>query len=704
MTIGKVSSYAAYINQVRTLQTAQTQINELSDQMSSGKKSTDLSFYGPDAQRLLDLKAEYARRQGFQTAIDNVTPRVKAYDKILTRLNDIVTDLGSTTRLPPGPGTPLVDRLTNPSNGNLKISVDQVVSRFTTNATYTVTSVPSTTGPSGSFDVTVTDGLGGRVTQTVNLKKIPPQNDGDRFVISGGPGDGTVLKLNFDQLKGPGTSSFTVTYPDVVPVRERVIGVMNEVQSLLNERIGDRYLFSGSRYDVKPVADLVSAKQVTKLTLTGTVGRPGETYEVYVNGQRFTYLTTGNETSLEDVWKSTGAPPSEGLFTQIHRIINQDIANGDTPRLPLTASVTGNVMTLIGTGLGAKFEVKSTLYTAGGTENTVTGAAVPVDPNRSLYTMQDSTTALPQIDEVNLNGANVDVGDVFTLKVGERRTVQVTDDGDPTTPEVSYETIDGPTEYSYVMNEADIAAARADPLGAMNFVATKLAALVNADPNRAADANVVAPGAPPFDTAQVQLTGPVDKRFATTMEITNANSDNRIINNTLPPLSEPVTFETQVREPDLPYYDTQYHAAREAPRAYDQARLFADEGLPVDYGVTSTDPSVQKLVAGLRRARAAVENPANYEKLMVEARELLVQAQTELRQVQARIVTANSVLQTASERHKDNMNAATEQIAGIEGIDQNEVAAKLRQLLTTQEANYTVAGRIAQLSLVNFLA
>ncbi|HYC04907.1 MAG TPA: hypothetical protein VED40_16565 [Azospirillaceae bacterium] len=718
MTIGKVSSYAAYINQVRTFTGTQGQINDLSAQLSSGKKSADLSFFGPDSQRLLDLKAEYARRAGFQSAIDNVQPRIKAYDKVLTRLNDIMTDLSSTTRLPPKPGEPTLSSVVNSSSGDLKISVDSIGSRFVTNATYTITSVPSKTGPAGSFDITINDGLGGKATNTINLKQIPPQIDADRFVMTGGPGDGAVLRIGFDQLKGAGTSQFTVDFPDVVAIRERVIGVMNEVQSLLNERVGDRYLFSGSRYDVKPVSDLVSSKQVSKLTLTGSVGKIGDTYEISVNGQRFTYQTTGAETQLSDIWNGTGAPPSRGLLVQMNEMIAQDTAAGVPPRLPLIPSVQGDVVTLIGTQVGGKFDVSSRIYQVGATQNFVNGAATPADPDYTTYpnktaldgvyskfTAQLSSPTLPQVDEVNLVGQDVDVGDVFTITVGNRRTIQVTQDEDPATPEVVYDKVDGPTVYSYVMHDGDIAAARAHPDGPMAYVAGRLAGLVNADPLRAADAAVVLPGGPPpFTTAQVQLTGGVGERFGTTAEVRNANDNNRLIANTLPPLSEPVVFEDIVREPDLPYFDSQFLTLNQSSKAFDKATFLADESLPVEYGVTTTDPGIQKLVSGLRRARAAVENPAAYEKLMGAARELLVQAKTEIRQVQSRVVNADATVQTAHDRHKQIMADVTSQIGGIEGIDQAEVAARLRQLLTTQEANYTVAGRIAQLSLVNFLA
>jgi len=686
MTITKLSSYAVYANQVRTITQQQRDINDLSAQMSTGKKSLDVAHFGMDAQRLLDLKSSFARHQGYQNAISHVTPRIQAYDKILERMNTLLTDLTSTTRIPPGPGTPRISAVTNANNNTLRVSVNDTQSRLNTTATYTVTAVPSTNGPQGSFDVTITDGLGGRATNTINLKQIPPQVDHDRFIISGGPGDGAIVKLDIHQLNGPGSSSFNVDFPEITASRVLVQGAITEVEALLNERLGDRYLFSGSRFDTKPVGDITAAKQVTRVTLTGQRGDEGEVYEMILNGRRFTYTTTGTERSHEEVLTNTAGT---GLVDQI---LNAN------PPFNVTASVHNGIVTFTGNNVGDKFTLRTQVYDNATYVNAATDPVVTTPANATTQEVQQLT-----LIGGPAGGVNADIGDTYTITLGARTIVQ-----NPGAPEQVI--IAGPEKYAYVLSSEDMDIVRGitpppagfvAPTSAMNWVAQRLAAQITNDPSSPVTA-AVSPA--PDDTRLVFTARNVNQTFETTVTVNNAGNRNQLITNTLPPLAGQESFEREARDPDLPFYDSQFGRQAQQASAWDIARVNGDDDLRVSYGVTSTDPAVQKLISGLRRARAAVENPGQYEKLMAEARDLLGQAQTGLRQIQSRVVNAHALLNSANERHTDSMNRLTTEIAGIEGIDENEVAAKLRQAMTTQEANYTITGRIAQLSLVNFLA
>src|SRR4051812_44415234 len=108
MTITNVSSYASYLSSVRTLRAGQASITNLTTQLTTDVKSTDLADYGPDAQRLLGLRAEAARRAAFTTQIDTVMPRIKATENVLTQLDSMASDLMNLTNLPAGAGQPSV--------------------------------------------------------------------------------------------------------------------------------------------------------------------------------------------------------------------------------------------------------------------------------------------------------------------------------------------------------------------------------------------------------------------------------------------------------------------------------------------------------------------------------------------------------------------------------------------------------------------
>ncbi|MFV3129443.1 hypothetical protein [Niveispirillum sp. KHB5.9] len=686
----RISAYGSYINTIRTLTGGQSTIDDLSAQLNTGKKSTDVSFYGTQSQRLLDLKSELVRRQSYSQTIDQTMTRVKSYDTLMERMADMASELSSATRLPQGPGEPRISSVTNQSTGAMKVSVDTINSSFKAEATYTISSVPSKSGTPGSFDVTITDGLGGRSTNTINLKQVPPQVDADRFTISGGPGDGAIIKLNIETLEGTGISSFGVTWPDLASTKEVIRGMTVELQSLLNERVGDRYLFAGSRYNTKPVDDIVAAKQITRTTLVGERGDAGETYEMVLNGKRFTYVTTGNEASLDEALTNSSGT---GLVDQIR-------AYSDPP-FNVTASVSNGIVTITGNDVKEKFTLTSKVYDNGTHNNTVLAAANAIDAGNAPFTIQEATETQQQVDNVKLHGNDADVGDVFNMSIGARTIVQ----NENAPPQVI---IAGPTKYSYVIGAKDFDELKAynatQPANAQlsmsGWAAQKLTGQINADPA----ATVVASIDPADETNIVLTAKEPNSQFQTNADINNSGNQTKLITNEIPPLAEQDTFEGIVSPPGLPFYDTQFQTTREVSASYDIAQLQVDDNLTVKYGVSSNDPAIQKLVSGLRRLTAAVSRPGDYSELMQEGKNLLIDAQNELRGVHSRVVNAAASMDNAQSRHQDAVAKAQNELAGIEGVDQNEVAVRLQAALSTQQASYTITGKVQSLSLINFLA
>lgn len=676
----RISSYGSYLTTLQALGSGQSNIATLSEQLNSGKKATDIAYYGTQTQKLLDLRTELAQRTGYSQTIDQVMTRVKTYDTVLTRMEDMVTELSSVSRLPAGPGSPGISAITNASSGAMKVSVDTVGSRFTAEAKYTITAVPSETGPAGSFDVTVVDGLGGKSTNTINLKQVPPAVDADRFVINGGPGDGAVIKLNIEKLEGPGTSSFNVTWPDLSATKELVKGMTAELEALLNERVGDRYLFSGSRLNTMPVTDVISAKQVMRTTLVGSRGDADEVYEMVLNGERFTYTTTGTEASLDEVLTNAAGT---GIVDQIRAF---------TPPFNVSINTHNGIVTVTGNDPAEKFTLTTAVYDNGMHDNGVLPAPAALNPGQAPYTIQVANTTDPQIDNVKLHGDEADVGDVFNMEIGARTIVQ----NENAPPQVI---IAGPTKYSYVVSAKDVDEAALAGIGITELVTQKLVAQINAD-----SASTVTASIDPGDTTNIVLTGKLpNTEFQTTASVNNAGNKNALITNELPPLAEMTAFSEEVEPPKLPFYDVDYRTIGSNAAAYDIANMAPDEGLRVNYGVTSNDPAIQKLVTGLRQLTAAISRPGEYSTLMKDARNTLISAGSEIRGVHARVVNASATMDNAQTRHQEALTKVKNEIAGIEGVDKDEVAVRLQAAMTTQEGAYTVAGRMQSLSLINFL-
>lgn len=680
-SITGVSSYSKYLSLVRNLSGGQNDINKLSEQLTTGKKSVDLNAYGPEVQKLLDLRAEMAKKTNYIQSINTAAPRVAATDKVLTSMESIVSSWTSSTTFPFQPGPASVTTPTNTNPDGMKLSIDASKSTLTVGAKYTVTAVPSQQGTNGTFDVTVTDGLGGKTTRAINLGTTPP-NDGKgyNFNISGGPGEGAILNLTFDSLKAASSSSFSVSFPQADQVKDRAEGAMRDIQALLNQRFGDRYLFAGSRFGTEPVTDLTATTQTSKITLNGAVVNTDDYFEVTVSGKTFGYQIQASD-------PKTLTFVAQTLTTQI---------NAATPPLPMTVSTSNGIISLVGQQPGQKFDLSARVVNSATVENTATAPS----------TTQAPTATLPQIDRFTLNGAAVDIGDTFEF------TVAV---GDPDDPYNQNYYLKNPTEphdlppyqsykVSYTVSDTDYAA------GVTNVgqVADKLRQQfgnLNPAPPVTIDALGNGPGIALTSTANADPNHPGrSSLFSTSAKVTNGSLQNTISVGTLPPEQDSQTAVPNAEPPDLPFYDSEYLTKGKNADAYRKSQVTIDDNLNLTYGVSADDQAFQTLVKAMQLVRTAAANPGKWTEYSTQAREMLTQASDQIRSVHAKVASDAATLETNKDAHTDSVATLTDRLANIEGIDQTEVAARLSSAMNVQQATYTVAGQTQKLSLLNYLA
>ncbi|WP_395454963.1 hypothetical protein ACHMW5_14390 [Azospirillum melinis] len=680
-SITGVSSYSKYLSLVRNLSGGQNDINKLSEQLTTGKKSVDLNAYGPEVQKLLDLRAEMAKKTNYIQSINTAAPRVAATDKVLTSMESIVSSWTSSTTFPFQPGPASVTTPTNTNPDGMKLSIDASKSTLTVGAKYTVTAVPSQQGTNGTFDVTVTDGLGGKTTRAINLGTTPP-NDGKgyNFNISGGPGEGAMLNLTFDSLKAASSSSFSVSFPQADQVKDRAEGAMRDIQALLNQRFGDRYLFAGSRFGTEPVTDLTATTQTSKITLNGAVVNTDDYFEVTVSGKTFGYQIQASD-------PKTLTFVAQTLTTQI---------NAATPPLPMTVSTSNGIISLVGQQPGQKFDLSARVVNSATVENTATAPS----------TTQAPTATLPQIDRFTLNGAAVDIGDTFEF------TVAV---GDPNDPYNQNYYLKNPTEphdlppyqsykVSYTVSDTDYAA------GVTNVgqVADKLRQQfgnLNPAPPVTIDALGNGPGIALTSTANADPNHPGrSSLFSTSAKVTNGSLQNTISVGTLPPEQDSQTAVPNAEPPDLPFYDSEYLTKGKNADAYRKSQVTIDDNLNLTYGVSADDQAFQTLVKAMQLVRTAAANPGKWTEYSTQAREMLTQASDQIRSVHAKVASDAATLETNKDAHTDSVATLTDRLAKIEGIDQTEVAARLSSAMNVQQATYTVAGQTQKLSLLNYLA
>lgn len=680
-SITGVSSYSKYLSLVRNLSGGQNDINKLSEQLTTGKKSVDLNAYGPEVQKLLDLRAEMAKKTNYIQSINTAAPRVAATDKVLTSMESIVSSWTSSTTFPFQPGPASVSTPTNTNPDGMKLSIDASKSTLTVGAKYTVTAVPSQQGTNGTFDVTVTDGLGGKTTRAINLGTTPP-NDGKgyNFNIAGGPGEGAILNLTFDSLKAASSSSFSVSFPQADQVKDRAEGAMRDIQALLNQRFGDRYLFAGSRFGTEPVTDLTATTQTSKITLNGAVVNTDDYFEVSVSGKTFGYQIQASD-------PKTLTFVAQTLTTQI---------NAATPPLPMTVSTSNGIISLVGQQPGQKFDLSARVVNSATVENTATAPS----------TTQAPTATLPQIDRFTLNGAAVDIGDTFEF------TVSV---GDPDDPYNQNYYLKNPTEphdlppyqsykVSYTVSDTDYAG------GVTNVgqVADKLRQQfgnLNPAPPVTIDALGNGPGIALTSTANADPNHPGrSSLFSTSAKVTNGSLQNTISVGTLPPEQDSQTAVPNAEPPDLPFYDSEYLTKGKNPDAYRKSQVTIDDNLNLTYGVSADDQAFQTLVKAMQLVRTAAANPGKWTEYSTQAREMLTQASDQIRSIHAKVASDAATLETNKDAHTDSVATLTDRVATIEGIDQTEVAARLSSAMNVQQATYTVAGQTQKLSLLNYLA
>lgn len=681
----QTSSYARYSNLVRTLSNTQRNIDDLSSQLTTGKKTVDLKGHSAETQKLLALRADLVKHNSYVKNIDTAQPRVAAYDVILDKLGKLASEWQGSNLMPFEPGPPSVSSPTNYRSDALKISVNAEKSQFTHNAQYTVTSVPSDNGINGSYDITITDGLGGTTTRSINLKTVPP-DDGKayNFKMNGGPGDGAVLSLNFDNLQAAGHSTFSVNWPQANDLATRTDAALRDIESYLNERVGDRYLFSGSRYSTAPVTDLLQERQTTRVTLNGSMVNPDDYFEIKVGDKTVSYQVQ----------------PTDPLTVSFVAHTLSTLLNAEDIKPAMSISANKGILTLTGNQPTDSFDVAARVVNASTVDNTM----------GVVDTTQDASITTPQVDEFTIYGNPVDIGDTYEF------TVSVGDPDDPFNQKYYNENPDAPQDLEpyqswtvkYTVTEKDYNAAAPDTVNTADRVADKLREkFADLYPTPPVTINAVGSG------ATIELTAPapiaaehptMTRQFNTEAKVVNGTIENTISVKKLPPEMVPQIEIPYVNPPSLPFYDVDYLTMKNNPKAYDQTSLTVDDAFSLSYGVSSDDKAFQTLIQAFKLVRVAANNPGKYEEYSTIAREMMVRAQGELRSVHAKVSSDAATLEDKRSTHKDAMATVTEQVAKIEGIDENVVAVRLNASMNALEAAYAITAKKQQLSLLNYLA
>ncbi len=95
--VERISTLGLQLISAKNLSSGQSMLSTLSQQLTTGKYSTNMVDYrSSDAQKLLNLTSQTSTQEGFLTVIENLMPRMTAYDQSLTGIENTVGDAYST--------------------------------------------------------------------------------------------------------------------------------------------------------------------------------------------------------------------------------------------------------------------------------------------------------------------------------------------------------------------------------------------------------------------------------------------------------------------------------------------------------------------------------------------------------------------------------------------------------------------------------
>ena len=140
--------------------------------------------------------------------------------------------------------------------------------------------------------------------------------------------------------------------------------------------------------------------------------------------------------------------------------------------------------------------------------------------------------------------------------------------------------------------------------------------------------------------------------------------------------------------------------------ARDSVTARVDDGLTVSVGALPNEPGFRGLLVALgalAATNAGTLTPAAQEELRNLAEAQLGGLNPQPHQVATELGFSQGTIGAARERQETMRTLMNESLAGIEGIDTEEVAVRLMTLQTRLQASYQTTATLSRLSLVNYL-
>jgi hypothetical protein len=432
MAINSFSSYAVYLSNLNGFKNLQGSLNELTQQLASGKKSLSLVNYGSGGQSLLGLRADAVKRQSYIDTTNAASTDVKSYDTVFTQMEKIASDMFKAFTSPDSdPPTKQVNTVTFTGDvgdtGDIyKLSVDGTLFTYVTN------------GTEGSYDE-IAGNIANQINNHVPALKVTAKANGEQLILSGTvPGPQFQVTSSVTNASGGKDNTMTsvlTTAGKISPIISQVGGNLTTLQTLLNQQVNGRYLFGGvSSAAEAPVVDLTRLPDPTGSKNAASTGTTQQLAAgTIVQQQR---VTADNLGALQ----SETFTVNGNNFTVNGPLTAQEVASQVATYYGALPALTGvvNFTDVDATGFTMTAVTPGTAFSSSLTGN---------DPTPSVI-----TTVQPNVP---IGGNQVDVA-TFTGAVGtigEEFSVTITDPPAHTTPvTISYRTTGDETDIDDVVN------------------------------------------------------------------------------------------------------------------------------------------------------------------------------------------------------------------------------------------------------------
>ena len=150
------------------------------------------------------------------------------------------------------------------------------------------------------------------------------------------------------------------------------------------------------------------------------------------------------------------------------------------------------------------------------------------------------------------------------------------------------------------------------------------------------------------------------------------------------------------------------NAQNSLPSAFVRDTASVDVNFTVTYGLTSNDPSFQKLVNGLRFMNDAViagkaGNTATYQSNMQQASTLISSGLAGIQALHAGVANNQNIIKQQTDLQNADITTLKNQVADIQQVNLTELGSELNLLQTQLQASYSSTASLEKLSLLNYL-